>query len=309
LEGFIGQEETKKRLKITLEACKHREDILPHQLLAGPPGLGKTTLAQILAAEIGATLKITSGPSIEKPADLAGTLVSLEPGDILFIDEIHRLHPTVEEFLYPAMEDRKLDILLDSNGTAKTMRLDLNPFTLIAATTKPGKLSAPLRSRFQTIHKLELYTTNELAEIVKNSSEKLGLDMTQAACQEIAQRSRGTPRTANNHLLWTRDYALSCLGKTTIGGEDAKQALQEIGIDATGLDKTDRKLLETLCRTFKGGPVGLQTLAVSCGEDPESLEDMHEPFLIAQGYIQRSPQGRIATEKCFKYHKDPHALL
>jgi Holliday junction DNA helicase RuvB len=309
LGDFVGQKDLKKRLTITLDACLHRQDILPHQLLAGPPGLGKTTLAQILAEELQAQIKITSGPSIEKPADLAGTLVSLEKGDILFIDEIHRLNPVVEEFLYPAMEDRKLDILIEAEGGQKSLRIDLQPFTLIGATTRPGKISSPLRSRFQTIHKLELYQTDELAEIIHKSATKLGLEIEGNACIEIAKRSRGTPRTANNNLLWTRDFVLSESQTETITTQSAQKALEEIQIDENGLDATDRKILKTLCQTFRGGPVGLNSLAISCGEDPETLEDMHEPFLIAEGYIKRTPQGRMALEKTFQTQKLPHALL
>jgi Holliday junction DNA helicase RuvB len=309
LDDFVGQKDLKKRLSITLDACLQRQDILPHQLLAGPPGLGKTTLAQILAHEINAKITITSGPSLEKPADLAGTLVGLEKGDVLFIDEIHRLSPVVEEFLYPAMEDRKLDILIDTEGGQKSLRIDLQPFTLIGATTKPGRLSAPLRSRFQTVHKLELYQTEELAQIVHDSAKKLDLQISHTACLEIAKRSRGTPRTANNNLLWTRDYVLSLAQTQKISTEQAKKALEEIHIDENGLDATDRKIIKTLCQTFKGGPVGLNSLAISCGEDPETVEDIHEPFLISEGYLKRTPQGRMALEKSFKTQKSPHALL
>jgi len=307
LSDFVGQKDMKKRIAITLEACAMRNDVLPHQLFAGPPGLGKTTLAQILAKENGAKIVITSGPSIEKPADLAATLIGLERGDVLFIDEIHRLNPTVEEFLYPAMEDYKLDILIESEAGHKALRIDLQPFTLVGASTRPGKLSAPLRSRFQTIHKLELYQLDELAQIVYSSATKLQMKIQDDACLEIAKRSRGTPRTANNHLMWVRDYCLSKHNSQTISAEITKLALQEIKIDAWGLDPTDRKIMKILCETFKGGPVGVNSLAISCGEDPETIEDMHEPFLISEGYLKRTPQGRVALEKCF--HSLNHALL
>lgn len=302
LKDFQGQGELKKRLLITLEASKSREDCLPHQLFAGPPGLGKTTLACILAKEMGTEIKITSGPSLEKPGDLAATLVSLKPNDILFIDEIHRLSPVIEEFLYPAMEDRKLDILVESEGGPKSIRIDLSPFTLIGATTKPGNLSAPLRGRFQTIHRLELYNLEELKEIVKQSSVKLGLEIDHGGAQEIAIRSRGTPRTANNHLLWVRDYATAKLKTNMVNKECALEALDAIAIDKEGLDPTDRKILDTLCRIFNGGPVGIQSLSVACSEDAISIEDMHEPYLIAQGYIKRTPQGRVASNKTRKIY-------
>lgn len=297
LDRFLGQEAIKRRIAITLAATKSRGETLPHQLLAGPPGLGKTTLAQILAREMGSKIRITSGPSLEKPGDLAGTLVSLEAGDILFIDEIHRLSPVVEEFLYPALEDRKLDILVETDQTPRSIRIDLQPFTLIGATTKPGNLSAPLRGRFQTIHKMELYTTPELAAIVSQSAETLGMALHPQAADEIARRSRGTPRTANNHLLWIRDFASAVKESSTIDPATAVEALQEIQIDENGLDPTDWKILRTIVQIFKGGPVGLQSLAVSCGEDIASIEDMHEPYLISEGYIKRGPQGRTATDK------------
>lgn len=297
LKNFQGQSELKKRLLITLEASKSRNDCLPHQLFAGPPGLGKTTLACILAKEMGAEIKITSGPSLEKPGDLATTLVSLKSHDILFIDEIHRLSPVIEEFLYPAMEDRKLDILVESEGGPKSIRIDLAPFTLIGATTKPGNLSAPLRGRFQTIHRLELYSLEELKEIIKQSSKKLSLEIEEGGAEEIAIRSRGTPRTSNNHLLWVRDYATAKLKTNKVSKACALEALNAISIDKEGLDPTDRKILETLCRVFGGGPVGLQSLSVACSEDQISIEDMHEPYLIAQGYIKRTAQGRIASDK------------
>jgi Holliday junction DNA helicase RuvB len=302
LKDFQGQEDLKKRLLITLEASKSRNDCLPHQLFAGPPGLGKTTLACILAKEMGTEIKITSGPSLEKPGDLAATLVSLKPNDILFIDEIHRLSPVIEEFLYPAMEDRKLDILVESEGGPKSIRIDLSPFTLIGATTKPGNLSAPLRGRFQTIHRLELYNTEELKGIVKQSSSKLGLEIDHGGAQEVAIRSRGTPRTANNHLLWIRDYATAKLKTNMVNKECALEALDAIAIDKEGLDPTDRKILDTLCRIFNGGPVGIQSLSVACAEDAISIEDMHEPYLIAQGYIKRTPQGRVASNKTRKIY-------
>lgn len=297
LGGFLGQKALKHRLGITLKAAKTRGEILPHQLLAGPPGLGKTTLAQILANEMEAEIHVTSGPSLEKPGDLAGTLLSLKEGSVLFIDEIHRLSPVVEEFLYPAMEDRKLDILIDKDGKTDTLRMDLNAFTLIGATTRPGNLSGPLRSRFQTIHKLELYDAESLTEIVEQSAQKLGCKIQKSAAEEIARRARGTPRTANNHLLWVRDYAQAIDNTTHISHKITQEALREIGIDQEGLDPTDRRILSVLVENFKGGPAGVNSLAVACGEDPGSLEDVHEPYLIAQGYLRRGPQGRVATDK------------
>jgi Holliday junction DNA helicase RuvB len=297
LEDFLGQEEIKERLQITISAAKSRKESLPHQLFAGPPGLGKTTLATILAQEMGTEIKITSGPSLEKPGDLAGTLVGLEAGDILFIDEIHRLSPVIEEFLYPAMEDRKLDILVDSDQGTRSIRIDLKPFTLIGATTKPGSLSSPLRSRFQTIHRLELYNIEEIKKIVLRSAEKLDLSLHPEGATEIALRSRGTPRTSNNHLLWARDFAIAKFNTAVIDKELVLKALETITIDSGGLDKTDRKILETLCKNFQGGPVGLSSLSVACGEDPIAIEEMHEPYLIAQGYLKRTAQGRIALNK------------
>jgi Holliday junction DNA helicase RuvB len=259
-------------------------------------------LAQIIAHEMGAKIHITSGPSLERPSDLAGTLVQLEAGDVLFIDEIHRVSPQLEEFLYPAMEDRKLDILIESGGKPQSVRIDLAAFTMIGATTKPGNLTAPLRGRFQTIHRLELYSVDDLAEIVLQSAKKLSVKLEPDAAHEIALRSRGTPRTANNNLLWARDFARSELDSETITAGTAKTALEEIGITPDGLDETDRKILKALCQTFQGGPVGVASLAVASGEDATSIEDIHEPYLIAQGYIQRTAQGRVALEKARALH-------
>jgi Holliday junction DNA helicase RuvB len=298
-EEYIGQENTKEILKIAIYSAKTRQKPLPHQLFSGPPGLGKTTLAQIIANEMGSNVKITSGPTLEKPGDIAGTLIGLEKGDILFIDEIHRLHPTLEEFLYPAMEDKKLDILIPGeNGSNKTLRIDLADFTLIGATTKPGSLTGPLRSRFQTQHKLEPYSLKELTQIVINTAARLPYKIEETAAEEIARRSRNTPRIANNHLLWVRDFCIT-EARETITKTLAKTALNKIGTNDTGLTKTDTALLHALVTQYNGGPVGLQTLALACGEDAAGVEEIQEPYLIQNQFIKRTAQGRVALEKAY----------
>ncbi len=281
-----------------VEAAKGRSDVLEHILLSGPPGLGKTTLAHILAQAMGVNIKCTSGPVIEKAGDLAGLLTTLERGDILFIDEIHRLQATIEEYLYPAMEDYKLDIIIDGGPNARSVRLNLPRFTLVGATTRSGMLSSPLRSRFGMDVRLDYYTAEELQGIVLRSAGLLGLDADPGGALEVARRSRGTPRIANNHLRWVRDYAqVRADGRIT--GDTAAAALAMRDIDAEGLDEMDKRVLEALVFKFAGGPVGVNNLAVAVGEETGTLEEVHEPFLIMQGYIKRTPQGRVALQRTY----------
>ena len=298
-DGFVGQEKIRDRLMLAVKAAKDRGESLDHVLFSGPPGLGKTTLSYILGEAMGVNVKTTSGPVITKPGDLAGLLTSLEPGDIVFIDEIHRLATTVEAYLYSAMEDYAIDIVLDQGPNARSVRLDLPHFTLVGATTRIGLIAAPLRERFGLVNRLSYYEPKELAEIVKRSAAKLGVDIDEAGALEISRRARGTPRIANNLLKRVRDYAQVKAGNF-ITGEVAKESLELLEIDPHGLDEMDRKILETICVKFGGGPVGLSTIAVSVGEEPDTIEEAYEPFLIMEGYLERTPKGRVASALAYQ---------
>jgi holliday junction DNA helicase RuvB len=296
---FTGQAKVRERLELMVAAAKKRGDVLEHVLLSGPSGLGKTTLAHIIAHEMGVAVKNTSGPVIEKAGELAGLLTSLEKGDVLFIDEIHRLQPTIEEYLYPAMEDYRLDIIIDQGPQARSLRLNLPKFTLIGATTRAGMVSAPLRSRFGMTARLDYYNGDEMEKIIVRSAQLLGVDVDLAGAGEIAARSRGTPRTANNLLRWVRDYAqVKANGK--IDRDIADAALVMLEIDRDGFDQWDKRIIETLIHKFNGGPVGLNSLAVAVGEEAGTLEEVNEPYLIMQGYIKRTTQGRVATANAYK---------
>jgi Holliday junction DNA helicase RuvB len=295
---FTGQEKIKDRLMLMVQAARQRNDVLEHILLSGPPGLGKTTLANIIATAVGSTIHTTSGPQIEKAGDLAGILTSLQKGDLLFIDEIHRLHPAIEEYLYPAMEDYRLDIIIDSGPSARSIQLNLPKFTLVGATTRAGMLTAPLRSRFGLVNRLDYYSVEDLRTIIGRSAGLLDIEIEPDGAREIAARSRGTPRVANNLLRWVRDFA-QVRADGVISAEVAKAALAMIEIDADGLDEMDKRLLEALVYKFGGGPVGLSSLAVAIGEDPATLEDVHEPFLIMQGFVKRTPRGRVAMPAAY----------
>jgi len=296
---FAGQEKTVERLQVMVDAAKARGDTLQHILLSGPPGLGKTTLAYIIGNAMGAEVRTTSGPMIEKAGDLAGLLTNIERGGILFIDEIHRLQPAIEEYLYPAMEDFKLDIVIDQGPSARSVRLNLAPFTLIGATTRSGMISDPLRSRFGMNCRLDYYSPETLSKIVSRSAGLLGSELEAGADLEIARRARGTPRIANNLLRWVRDYALVRAGGR-ISAETAAAALAMLDIDADGFDEMDKRILESLIGLFDGGPVGLNSLAVAIGEESGTIEEVHEPYLIMQGYIKRTAQGRVALAKAYK---------
>ncbi len=300
LEDYIGQEKVKENLKVYIEAAKIRKDTLDHVLLYGPPGLGKTTLAAIIAAEMGVNFRVTSGPAIEKQGDLAALLTNLQPGDVLFIDEIHRMQRAVEEILYPAMEDHVIDIIIGKGPAARSIRIDLAPFTLIGATTRAGQLSTPLRDRFGVISRLELYTPDELASIVTRSAGILGLPISHDGALEIASRSRGTPRIANRLLKRVRDFA-QVKGRDIIDADIASFALTKLEIDALGLDNTDRRMLETIIKFYNGGPVGLDTLAATVGEEAITIEDVYEPYLIQLGFISRTPRGRCATFRAYEH--------
>ena len=298
-DSFPGQVKTKERLEIYVKAARTREEPLGHLLLSGPPGLGKTTLAYIIANEKGANIKTSSGPVIEKPGDLAGLLTSLEKGDILFIDEIHRLNTAVEEYLYSAMEDFFIDIMIDQGPGARSVRLNIPEFTLIGATTRQGLLSAPLRSRFELSLRLDYYNPEELRDIVMRSAGILNVNIDPDGALEIARRSRGTPRIANNLLRWTRDYA-QVKGSGHITRDLANSALTMLDIDDSGLDEMDKRILEMIMVNFKGGPVGLNSLSVAVGEESDTIEDVYEPYLIQEGYMMRTPQGRIVSEKAWQ---------
>lgn len=300
LDEYVGQENVKELLKVYIEAAKQRGDALDHVLLYGPPGLGKTTLANIIAAEMGVSIRITSGPALEKTADIVALLTNLQEGDILFIDEIHRLSRTVEEVLYPAMEDFEFDIIIGKGPSARSIRFDLPKFTLIGATTRSGQLTSPFRDRFGVLFRLELYTIKELAQIVTRSADILGIKIEPQGAEEIASRSRGTPRIANRLLKRVRDFA-QIMGDGTITKAIAQSALLKLNIDEIGLDNTDRNMLEAMIRSFGGGPVGLDTLAAMIGEEAITIEDVYEPYLMQLGFINRTPRGRVVTPAAYKH--------
>ena len=300
LDDFIGQEETKEKLRIYLAAAKNREEPLDHVLLQGPPGLGKTTLAQIVASEMGVDIRISSGPAIEKAGDLAAILTNMRPHDVFFIDEIHRLRRNVEEILYPAMEDYKIDIILGEGANAQSLRIDLPPFTLVGATTRAGLISAPMRDRFEVLFRLGFYAMEDLRTIIIRTGRILGIEVSEDGAEELAMRARGTPRIANRLLRRTRDYA-EVRGDGHIDRETARKSLDLLGIDEAGLDELDHAVLDALINKFDGGPVGLETLAASLSEERDTITDVVEPYLLQEGFIQRTPQGRIATDRAYEH--------
>ena len=300
MEHFVGQEPLKERLAILVEAAKGRDEAVDHVLFSGPPGLGKTSLAGILAAEMGAQFRGTSGPALDRPGDLAAVITNLEAGDVLFIDEIHRLPRQVEEVLYPAMEDFQLDIVVGKGPAARSIKIDLPPFTLVGATTRVGRVAPPLRDRFGYVARIDYYGPDDLKAIVERSSAILSVDIDDAGASTIATRSRGTPRVANRLLRRVRDYA-SVRASGHIDDAVAAQALEVFEVDTKGLDKVDRAILAAIVSKFGGGPVGLSTLSIAVGEEPETVEDAYEPFLLQEGYLQRTPRGRVATERAYAH--------
>ncbi len=309
LAEFVGQRPIRERLSVYIQAAKARGEPLDHVLLLSPPGLGKTTLAYIIAREMGGEIKVTSGPAIERPGDLAAILTHLAPGDVLFVDEIHRLRPPVEEVLYPAMEDYKLDIVVGEGPHARSIRLDLAPFTLVGATTREGLLTTPLRDRFEVVFRLEFYGPEELAEILLRAAPRIGCELEPEAARELAARARGTPRIAIRLLRRARDVA-QVAGEKRITAPAARETLTMLGIDDAGLDALDRRILAVLIDRFDGGPVGLDTLAAALGEDPDTIADLYEPFLISLGLVRRTPQGRVATDRAYAHlGRTPTRLL
>ncbi len=305
LEEYVGQEKAKENLKVFMAAAKNREEPLDHVLLYGPPGLGKTTLAFIIASEMGVNIRVTSGPAIERPGDLASILTNLNKGDVLFIDEVHRLTSSVEEVLYPAMEDFALDIIIGKGPSARTLRLDLPKFTLVGATTRAGMLTSPLRDRFGVIHRLQMYSPEELALIIKRSAGILDVPIDEDAALEIASRSRGTPRVANRLLKRIRDFA-EIEGTGTVTLEAARHGLKMLEVDEIGLDGVDKNILDTIINKFSGGPVGLDTLCAATNEERVTIEDVYEPFLIQLGFINKTPRGRVATKLAFAHMGCPY---